>query len=131
MRFGRKEPHAGVVSADQAEGRDQPQADEPARAAAPVGQALHRTRLSAAWTTVAVGLVFLIALLVFIFQNLNNVRVTFLVFHGTFPLALSLLCSAVGGALIVLLLGVARMIQLRRAARRQRNAAVAASRSHS
>ena len=95
----------------------------------PTGKAVPRTRLSSAWTTVAVGLVFLIALLVFIFQNLNNVRVTFLAFHGTFPLALSLLCSAVGGAVIVLLLGVARMIQLRRAARRQRNAAVAASRS--
>ena len=75
------------------------------------------------------SLIYKIALLVFIFQNLNNVRVTFLAFHGTFPLALSLLCSAVGGAVIVLLLGVARMIQLRRAARRQRNAAVAASRS--
>jgi uncharacterized integral membrane protein len=127
MRFGRKKPQAGAASADQGEGTVQPQAGQPS--AAPAAKAVPRTRLSAAWTTVAVGLVFLIALLVFIFQNLTDVRVTFLAFHGTFPLALSLLCSAVGGAVIVLLLGAARMIQLRRAARRQHSAAVAASRS--
>jgi uncharacterized integral membrane protein len=112
-------------------GATQPETPQPADTTTPTGKTLPRTRISSAWTTVAVGLVFLIALLIFIFQNLNNVRVTFLAFHGSFPLALSLLCSAVGGALIVLLLGMARMIQLRRAARRQRNAAVAASRSQS
>jgi uncharacterized integral membrane protein len=110
-------------------GGTQPETPQPAQAATPTGKTVPRTRISSAWTTVAVGLVLLIALLIFIFENLDNVRVTFLGFHGSFPLALSLLCSAVGGALIVLLLGTARMIQLRRAARRQRKAAVAASRS--
>lgn len=86
-------------------------------------KAVPRTRISSAWTAVAVGLLFLIALLIFIFQNLQNVRVSFTTVHGSFPLALLLLCSAVAGALIVLLLGVGRMIQLRRVARHHRDAA--------
>jgi uncharacterized integral membrane protein len=85
-----------------------------------------RTRISSAWTAVAVGLLFLIALLIFIFQNLENVRVTFITLHASFPLALSLLCASVAGALVVLLLGVARIIQLRRVARHHRDAAAAA-----
>ena len=114
----------------------QPEEHQPAPATTPTptptppsGRTVPKTRVSSAWTTIAVGLVLLIALLIFIFQNLDNVRVTFLVFHGSFPLALSLLCSAIAGALVVLLLGIARMIQLRRAARRHRDAAVAASKS--
>jgi uncharacterized integral membrane protein len=75
--------------------------------------------------------VLLIALLIFIFQNLEDVKVTFLFFHGSVPLALSLLGAAIAGALVVLAIGVARMIQLRRAARRHRDAAMAASRSPS
>src|SRR5205085_11966499 len=86
-------------------------------------RAVPRTRISSAWTAVAVGLLFLIALLVFIFQNLQNVRVSFITVRASFPLALSLVCSAVAGALIVLLVGVARMIQLRRVARHHRDAA--------
>ena len=97
----------------------------------PTGKPVPRTRISSAWTSVAIGLLLLIALLIFIFQNLDNVRVTFLTVHASFPLALSLLCAAIGGALFVLLLGVARMVQLRRVARRDRNAAVAARRSAS
>lgn len=90
------------------------------------GKTAPRTRISSAWTAVGVGLVFLIALLIFIFQNLENVRVTFITFHASFPLALSLLCASVAGALVVLLLGVARIIQLRRVARHHRDAAAAA-----
>jgi lipopolysaccharide assembly protein A len=93
---------------------------------AKAGKTAPRTRISSAWTAVAVGLLFLIALLIFIFQNLENVRVTFITFHASFPLALSLLCASVAGAVVVLLLGVARIIQLRRVARHHRNAAAAA-----
>lgn len=113
---------------DQPKGAATPQS--PA-ATPPTGKTVPSTRLSAAWTTVAVGVVFLIALLIFIFQNLDNVRVTFLFFHGSFPLALSLLCAAIAGALVVLALGVARMMQLRRVARHHKDAAVAASRTSS
>jgi uncharacterized integral membrane protein len=100
----------------------------PATASTASGKAAPRTRVSSAWTAVAVGLVLLTALLIFMFQNLQEARVTFLGFHARLPLALSLLSSAILGALVVLLLGVSRMVQLRLAARRHRQAAVVANR---
>lgn len=95
--------------------------------ATPSPSAIPRTRISAAWTAVAIGIVLLIALLIFIFQNLHGVRVSFVTLHGSFPLALSLLCAALAGAVVVFLVGVSRIAQLRRTARRQRDTAVAAT----
>jgi uncharacterized integral membrane protein len=56
------------------------------------------------------ALVLLILMLVFIFQNLHNVKISFFTASGSFPLALALLLAAVAGALIV---------QLRRTVRRR------------
>jgi|GEM_PF-1507688 len=78
---------------------------------------LHRTRTSIMWVTTLVGLVVLAFLLVFILQNLDSTRVDFLGFSGSLPLAVAMLFSAIGGAGLVGLLAIARMIQLRRAAR--------------
>ena len=81
-----------------------------------------RTRLSGAWTALVVGLVALLLLLVFILQNLQNVELSFLVFHGHLPLAVALLFGVILGATIVLAFGAARITQLRmvaRSARRQ------------
>ena len=69
------------------------------------------------WVTTLVGLVVLAFLLVFILQNLDSTRVDFLGFSGSLPLAVAMLFSAIGGAGLVGLLAIARMIQLRRAAR--------------
>jgi uncharacterized integral membrane protein len=82
--------------------------------------ATRRTRISAAWTAVAVAAVVLLLLLVFILQNLQTVRVTFLGATGQLPLGVAVLLAAVGGALLVVVLGAARMIQLRALARRER-----------
>lgn len=79
---------------------------------------LRRTRVSVAWFAVIVALVLLVFLLVFILQNLDTTTVTFLGFSGSLPLALAMLFSAIGGAALVALLAVARMIQLRRAHRK-------------
>lgn len=81
-----------------------------------------RTRTSAMWLMTLVGLVVLAFLLVFILQNLTSTKVAFLGFSGSLPLAVAMLFSAIGGAGFVGLLGTARMIQLRRAARRGRGA---------
>jgi uncharacterized integral membrane protein len=51
-------------------------------------------------------------------QNTGKVKVTFLGWHGSVPLALALLISAVGGVLVVLVVGTIRITQLRRMARR-------------
>jgi uncharacterized integral membrane protein len=65
------------------------------------------------------ALVFLVVLLVFIFQNLHNVKISFFTASGSFPLALTVLLAAVVGALIVLCLGSIRILQLRRTVRRR------------
>jgi uncharacterized integral membrane protein len=61
-----------------------------------------------------------VALIVFLIQNTHTVQVTFLGMTGHTSLALMLLIAAVGGILLTLILGSARIIQLRMAVRRQR-----------
>ncbi|WP_216216266.1 lipopolysaccharide assembly protein LapA domain-containing protein [Amycolatopsis aidingensis] len=77
-----------------------------------------RTRISAAWVTAIVGALVLILLLIFILQNQDGVTVTFLGLSGSLPLGVALLLAAVAGALLVALLGAARILQLRRRFRR-------------
>jgi lipopolysaccharide assembly protein A len=78
------------------------------------------TRTSMVWTMVGAGVVLLVAILVFILQNGQRVRVRFLVANGTLPLGLALMFAALLGALLVLVAGAARVLQLRVVARRHR-----------
>ena len=94
-----------------------PDASEPEPEALP-GES--RTRLSGAWTAVVVGLVALVAILVFILQNQQSVQVSFLFFSGHLPLAVALLFAMILGALIVVAFGAARILQLRMVAGRAR-----------
>jgi uncharacterized integral membrane protein len=71
------------------------------------------TRAGRLWAALIFGLVFLIVMVVFIFQNLHNVKVSFFTASGSLPLALALFLAAVLGALIVLCLGSIRILQLR------------------
>jgi uncharacterized integral membrane protein len=72
------------------------------------------------WTMVGIGVVLLVAILVFILQNGQPVRVRFLMANGTLPLGVALLFAALLGALLVLVAGAARVLQLRVVARRHR-----------
>ncbi|WP_197319116.1 lipopolysaccharide assembly protein LapA domain-containing protein [Saccharomonospora sp. NB11] len=83
-----------------------------------------RTRIGGAWVGAIVATVLLVVLLVFILQNTESVTVRFLGTAGSLPLGVSMLLSAVVGALVVAALGVARIVQLRRTVRRR------GSRSH-
>jgi uncharacterized integral membrane protein len=76
------------------------------------------TRTAAAWWALAVGVLLLIILLVFIAQNTNSVAIHFLGWQWHSPIGVAFLLAAVGGALITLAAGIARMIQLRRAAKK-------------
>jgi uncharacterized integral membrane protein len=60
----------------------------------------------------------LVGVLVFVLQNLTSARTSFFNVRWTIPLGLDLLLAALLGGLIVFLLGAARMLQLRRLARR-------------
>jgi uncharacterized integral membrane protein len=77
-----------------------------------------RTRISATMIAVSVAVLFLVLLVVFIAQNNRSVPVYFLGANGHVSLALALLASAVAGAVLVLAIGVARILQLRIAGRR-------------
>ena len=78
------------------------------------------TRTSMVWTMVGIGVVLLVAILVFILQNGQRARVRFLMANGTLPLGVALLFAALLGALLVLVAGAARVLQLRVVARRHR-----------
>ena len=78
------------------------------------------TRTSMVWTMVGTGVVLLVAILVFILQNGQRMRVRFLMVDGTLPLGVALLFAAVLGAMLVLVAGAARVLQLRVVARRHR-----------
>ncbi|WP_462183888.1 LapA family protein [Frankia sp. AgKG'84/4] len=76
------------------------------------------TRTSRVWTSLILSAVVLILLLVFILQNQDDVRISFFTAHGSMPVAVAMLFSAVAGALLVAIPGIGRMIQLRKVARR-------------
>ena len=74
------------------------------------------TRLSAAWTGVAAAVVILTLVVIFIAENTAKTSVTFLGFHGRAPTGVLLLAALIVGAALVLLVGAARILQLRHAA---------------
>jgi putative membrane protein len=75
---------------------------------------LRHTRISAAWVGVCAAAAVLVVLIVFMLQNTGSVEITFLGMHGTLPLALALLIAGVGAAIIAMVVGTARITQLRR-----------------
>ena len=75
------------------------------------------TRISASWTAVVTAVVLLIVLVMFIAENTQRSTVNFVGFHGHGPTAVALLIAAIAGAAIVVVVGMARMLQLRKAAR--------------
>jgi uncharacterized integral membrane protein len=81
---------------------------------------LPRTRAGTAWVLACVAAVALLALIVFITQNLHPVEVSFLGWHGQFPLVVAVLAAALIGSVLILILGSTRILQLRRTARRSR-----------
>jgi uncharacterized integral membrane protein len=83
---------------------------------------IKRTRISGAWIAVVVALVVLIFLLIFILNNLSPVTVHFLGITGSMPLAVAMLFSTIAGAALVALVGAARIIQLRKQAKKARTA---------
>jgi uncharacterized integral membrane protein len=76
------------------------------------------TRTASAWFSLAAVMVLLVCALVFILQNLQSVKVSFLTLHWRIPLGIDLLFAAILGGLIVFAAGSLRILQLRRLARR-------------
>lgn len=84
------------------------------------GRKLKPTRISGTWIAVIVAIAVLALLLIFILQNLDPATVNFLGAAGSMPLAVAMLFAAIAGAALVALVGGARILQLRKQARRRR-----------
>ena len=79
---------------------------------------VRRTRVSGVWVGLILSAVVLLFLLIFILQNNDPVRISFLGASGTLPTGVALLLAAIAGVLLVAIPGTGRILQLRRAARR-------------
>jgi uncharacterized integral membrane protein len=107
------QPEATASAVDPGAGGEAPPADRaPARTGSVSG-----TRASATWGALAAGLLFFVVVLVFILQNLGDVRVHFFWVTWRIPLAVDLLLATVLGGLVMLFAGSVRILQLRRSAR--------------
>jgi putative membrane protein len=100
---------------------------QPAQAAQPAPAAPGRrrlgTKISGARTALIVGIVLLVAVLIFITQNAHAVSISFLGAHLQLSLAVALLLAAVAGALVMAAAGTARITELRQIMRRDRRKA--------
>jgi uncharacterized integral membrane protein len=81
-----------------------------------------RTRTSSTMAGITVAVIFLVLLIVFIAQNNHKVPVHFLWLDGAVSESIALVVSAVAGAVLVLAIGLARIVQLRLAGRRHNRA---------
>ncbi|BDX29819.1 putative membrane protein [Mycobacterium antarcticum] len=90
----------------------------------PPENAVHFTRAAALWSALIVGFLVLIVLLIFIAQNTDPGTFHFLGWSWSLPLGVALLAAAVLGGLITTLAGVVRIVQLRRAAKKNYKAAL-------
>jgi len=77
-----------------------------------------RTRTGATWFGICVAALLSVVLIVFMLQNTSSVEVSFLWMEGSLPLALALLIAGVGAAIVTMVVGAARITQLRRLQRR-------------
>jgi uncharacterized integral membrane protein len=70
------------------------------------------------WTGLTIAVIVLILLIIFIAENTEKAHIKFLGLTANFPLGLALLVAAIAGALIMVLVGTTRILQLRLEARR-------------
>jgi uncharacterized integral membrane protein len=111
MRFSRRKPADPPAASDPASAVDEdPIESDPA-------QQVPLTRAGAAWVGVSTAAVIATALIIFLVQNTQRVAVSFLWMTTSTSLALMLLIAAVGGIFITVVLGTARIVQLRRLVR--------------
>jgi uncharacterized integral membrane protein len=70
------------------------------------------------WAAVVALVVLLVLLAVFVLQNVQQVEVSYFGWQGRAPLAAALLIATASGALIAVVAGALRILQLRRRVRR-------------
>jgi uncharacterized integral membrane protein len=103
---------------------DEPPLHAPTPKPPPPENAVKFTRAAALWSALIVGFVILIVLLIFIAQNTDSATYHFLGWNWSLPNGVAILLAAVLGGLITTLAGAARIVQLRRAAKKNYKAAL-------
>jgi uncharacterized integral membrane protein len=93
---------------------------QPAQPAVASSARVPRTRTGAAWVALSAAALITILLIIFLAQNTRGTEISFLWMTTSTPLAVALLIAAVGSALLTLILGTARITQLRRLVRKNR-----------
>lgn len=108
------------MSSDSSVSPDQPpETTRPAKDSLPLPEsAVKYTRAASLWSSLTAGFLILIVLLIFITQNTGSAQFAFLHWHWSLPLGVAILLAAVGGGLLTVLVGTARIYQLRRAAKK-------------
>jgi uncharacterized integral membrane protein len=86
----------------------------------PAQHVVRRTRIGGVWVASGLFALILLLLLIFILENSAKVSISFFGANGHLPLGVALLLAAVLGILLVAVPGSARILQLRRTARRHR-----------
>ena len=81
---------------------------------------LRRTRTGGVWVALTASAVVLLLLLIFILENQQRADIGFFGAHVSLPVGVGMLLAAVAGALVVIIPGTGRIIQLRATARRHR-----------
>jgi uncharacterized integral membrane protein len=76
------------------------------------------TRAAALWSAMIAGFLILIFLLVFILQNTDSTTIHFFAWEWNLPVGVAILLAAVCGGLLTVAAGTARIVQLRRAAKK-------------
>jgi uncharacterized integral membrane protein len=104
-----------------------PTVDTAAPKPPPPENAVKFTKAAALWSSLIVGFLVLIVLLIFIAQNTESGTFHFLGWSWSLPLGVALLAAAILGGVITFLVGAARIVQLRRAAKKNFKAALKAS----
>ncbi|MEU0546141.1 lipopolysaccharide assembly protein LapA domain-containing protein [Nocardia sp. NPDC005978] len=81
----------------------------------PPHPSVRRTRAGSIWVSLTAGGLFGVALLIFVVQNTESVRLGFLGWHFNLPIGVAILVAAVVGLLVMAVAGSIRIIQLRQA----------------
>lgn len=84
----------------------------------PRQNAVKFTKTAAVWSALVPGFLILIVLLIFIAQNTESAQFAFLGWQWSLPLGVAILAAAVCGGLLTVAAGTARILQLRRAAKK-------------
>lgn len=124
---GATQVQPGTVPSQPGTAQAQPGAAQAAPAAPPPQHVVRRTRVGGLWVALAVSAVVLLLLLIFILENGHRADIAFFGAHVSLPLGVALLLAAVAGALVVIIPGTARVVQLRFTARRHRQIDAAAA----